>query len=68
MKAAHEMSQSERREYLESCLENAEFMLKLERDISTIPGWSIERKSAANSVIPGWEKRILELKTTLKGY
>lgn len=66
MKAGHLIIQSERREHLEACLDNAEHMLKMEREISTEGGWSEQRKTAALLVIPKWEHRISELKATLK--
>ena len=68
MKPGHLMCKEERREHLETSLTNAEYMLKLERDISTGRGWSEQAKSAALKAIPGWESRIAELKLTLKGF
>lgn len=68
MRPVHLMSQYERKEHLEMSLTNAEFMLRMEADISTGRGWSDTRKAAALKVIPEWEKRVSDLKTTLKAY
>lgn len=68
MKAAHLMTDWERREHLETSLTNAEFMLKMETDISQGQRWSERRRLAAIQSIPAWLNRITELKSILKKY
>lgn len=59
---------ADRKASLESKLESAKLMLKMEREIAAERGWSDARKQAAIRAIPIWEKRVAELLFMVNGY